>query len=125
MAPSRIRAYYIKSGFSHSLGQKLTVNGATLQIVLVNGFTPSAGQTFPILQWALESGTFGSVDISLAVLPAGLSWDVSGLKSGVEAVKRSTPASVAVPLPVWSMVLLQLLLLLANLSLWLSRNRYL
>ena len=55
----------------------------TLAVSLV-GFTPSAGQSFDILDWGSLSGTFAS--ISLPALP-GLAWDMSQLYStGVLAV---------------------------------------
>jgi hypothetical protein len=45
-------------------------------VSLINGFTPSAGQSFDILDWTALSGTFNTI-----TLPAlsGLMWNVSQL----------------------------------------------
>lgn len=57
----------------------------TLQVKLINGFTPAVGNTFDILDWTNKSGAFSS--ISLPVLPGSLTWDTSQLyTSGVLAV---------------------------------------
>jgi T5SS/PEP-CTERM-associated repeat protein len=53
----------------------LALDGA-LQIALINGFTPSAGQSFNLFDWSTASGTFDS--LQLPTLP-GLSWDTSQL----------------------------------------------
>jgi T5SS/PEP-CTERM-associated repeat protein len=50
--------------------------GGILQIPLINGFNPSAGQSFDLLNWGSISGTFSS--ISLPTL-AGLTWNTSQL----------------------------------------------
>jgi hypothetical protein len=102
---------------AYNYGQNLTINGAKLKIVLVNGttYTPVAGQSFPILSWATHSGTFSSIDTSQAVLPAGLSWDFSGLygvSGGVVAVSAPVAAGATqVPVPAWALVALGLGLL--------------
>jgi hypothetical protein len=94
----------------YSYSQNLTINGAKLKIVLVNGasYTPTAGQSFPILSWATHSGTFGSIDTSQAVLPAGLSWDFSGLygaSGGVVAITAPVAAvQNQVPAPAWALI---------------------
>jgi hypothetical protein len=53
----------------------LALNGA-LEVSLINGFIPSAGQSFNILDWGSLAGTFSSL-----VLPtlAGLIWNTSQL----------------------------------------------
>jgi hypothetical protein len=48
-----------------------------LKVSLVNSFTPSAGQTFDVLDWGTLSGTFSA--IQLPALSAGLSWNTSQL----------------------------------------------
>ena len=60
---------------------QIHVNGlleldGVLQISLINGFTPAAGQSFDVLDWTTLSGTFSSF-----VLPSsgGLTWDMSQL----------------------------------------------
>jgi len=47
-----------------------------LEVSLINGFTPSIGQTFDILNWGSLSGQF--VSLSLPALP-GAAWDTSQL----------------------------------------------
>lgn len=59
--------------------QTLDLNGATLEIVLFNGFVPAPGDRFDILNWGTLIGTFGVIDASRAVLPAPLVWDTSQL----------------------------------------------
>jgi T5SS/PEP-CTERM-associated repeat protein len=54
---------------------ELALDGA-LEVSLINGFIPSAGQTFNILDWGSLAGTFSS--ISLPTL-TGLSWNTSQL----------------------------------------------
>ncbi|HVT27734.1 MAG TPA: PEP-CTERM sorting domain-containing protein [Lacipirellulaceae bacterium] len=48
----------------------------TLQVVLMNGFMPSAGQSFDLFDWVSASGTFDT--LALPTL-AGLEWDTSQL----------------------------------------------
>lgn len=68
----------------------LVLNG-TLNVALVNGFTPAVSDTFQVLKFQAESGGFGT--LNLPSLPAGRAWDTSRLYSdGVLAV-GSTPAS--------------------------------
>jgi hypothetical protein len=57
------------------LGQ-LALDG-TLDVLLINGFTPVAGSSFDILNWGSLSGTFSS--IVLPTLGAGLTWNTSQL----------------------------------------------
>jgi autotransporter-associated beta strand protein len=69
---------------------RVIVNGAlarggTLNVTLWNGFTPTAGQSFDILDWGSASGTFSSV--VLPDLAPRLTWDTAALQSaGVIAV---------------------------------------
>ena len=51
--------------------------GGRLELSLINGFTPAAGNSFDILDWSSLSGTFSS--ISLPSLTAGLIWNTSQL----------------------------------------------
>jgi hypothetical protein len=53
--------------------------GGTLNVSLVNGFSPTAGNTFDILNWSTLTGTFST--IQLPSLAAGLSWSTSQLYS--------------------------------------------
>jgi len=52
----------------------------TLQVALLDGFLPAAGDTFTVLEFGALHGTFG--DIELPDLSAGRSWDTSALYSG-------------------------------------------
>ena len=57
----------------------------TLQISLTDGFNPSAGDSFDILDWGSLTGTFNS--LLLPSLAAGLTWNTSALyTSGVLSV---------------------------------------
>lgn len=58
-----------------SIAGDLALDGE-LEVSLINGFNPSAGQSFNILDWGSLAGTFSS--ISLPTL-AGLSWNTSQL----------------------------------------------
>ena len=49
---------------------------SALEVSLINGFTPSIGQTFDILNWGLLNGEFSS--LSLPALPSA-AWDTSQL----------------------------------------------
>ena len=49
---------------------------SALEVSLINGFTPSIGQTFDILNWGSLNGQFSS--LSLPALP-GRAWDTSQL----------------------------------------------
>ena len=51
--------------------------GGTLNVSLINGFAPVAGNSFDILDWSVLSGTFSS--IQLPALAGGLSWNTSQL----------------------------------------------
>jgi T5SS/PEP-CTERM-associated repeat protein len=77
----------ITAGSQHdklSIAGDLAFDGA-LEVALINGFTPTAGQSFNILDWlGTRTGTFSSLE-----LPAltGLAWDTSQLYTdGVLAV---------------------------------------
>jgi len=57
----------------------LTINSATLQVVLVSGFLPVYRDAFDIMNWGSLTGSFGTIDTSAATLPAPLQWDTSQL----------------------------------------------
>lgn len=54
----------------------LTLDG-TLQVALINGFGPSAGQSFNLFDWGSLIGTFDALD--LPMLTAGLMWNSAQL----------------------------------------------
>lgn len=62
-----------------SVNNTLTINGASLELVLINSFVPNFRQRFDVLDWGLLSGSFASIDTSAAVLPYPLQWDLSQL----------------------------------------------
>jgi hypothetical protein len=69
------------------VGGNLSLDG-TLRISLINGFTPSLGNSFDLLDWGAKNGSFSS--ILLPGLPASLAWDTSQLYSnGVLSVVGS------------------------------------
>jgi fibronectin-binding autotransporter adhesin len=53
---------------------QLSIGGA-LQVLLINGFVPSSGNSFNVLDWGTLAGTFSS--ISLPTLANGLTWNTS------------------------------------------------
>jgi hypothetical protein len=61
----------------------LALDGA-LEVSLINGFNPSVGQSFNILDWGSLAGTFASLNLPAL---AGLAWNTSQLyTSGVLSV---------------------------------------
>lgn len=57
----------------------------TLQLLFINGFMPTAGNSFNLLDWGSLSGTFSS--LSLPALAGGLTWNTSQLyTTGVVSV---------------------------------------
>lgn len=69
-------------------GGSMALAGA-LQVSLINGFTPAAGQSFNLFDWGSVSGTFSS--LTLPTL-SGLNWNTSQLyTTGVLSVAASIP----------------------------------
>ena len=56
-----------------SVQQTLISNNPNLTVVLINGFSPTPGARFDILDWSALGGTFGNIDFSQAALVDGLS----------------------------------------------------
>ena len=73
-----------------NVANTLTINGATLQVVLVNSYVPVAGQRFDILDWGTIVGSFGVIDTSAAPLTGGLFWDTTLLHTTGELVIGSS-----------------------------------
>ena len=97
------------SGYdSYTVGQTLTLQGATLNVTLGNGFVPAAGQSFQILSWKTLSGTFGT--LNLPPLGAGSAWNTGALyTTGTISVTGPVVTGGAAtdgPLPPWSFVAL-------------------
>ena len=71
----------------------VTITGSTLDITLLNGFEPKAGDIFDVLDWGSRAGTFGTVN--LPALTGALSWDTSSLyTAGVLSVGPVVPADL-------------------------------
>ncbi|MAT69109.1 MAG: hypothetical protein CMJ58_06240 [Planctomycetaceae bacterium] len=73
----------------------LSAAGGTLDVVLINAFTPAAGNVFDLFDW--NAGVLGSfATVNLPALNVGLSWDASDLYAGgtlaVTAVPEASPA---------------------------------
>lgn len=89
----------------YNVALSLRLNGPTLRVLLIGGFVPEAGQRFDILNWGSLTGTFGT--LQLPELPAGLSWDTSGLYvTGELQVQGPTSLDSDVPLPAWALLML-------------------
>ena len=61
------------------VANQLTINSATLEIILINGFVPAVGDRFDVMDWGSITGTFGTIDTSATSLPVPLVWDTSQL----------------------------------------------
>jgi hypothetical protein len=64
------------SGHDQIQASGLLALGGTLKVELINGFTPTSGQSFNLFDWASVAGTFSS--LSLPAL-SGLAWNTSQL----------------------------------------------
>lgn len=62
-----------------SVANTLTINGATLEVILIDGFDPQFGNVFDIMSWGSIAGTFGMLDIVAAPLAYPLARDTSQL----------------------------------------------
>ena len=70
------------AGSAAALNANLNVTGklslaGTLTVNLVNGFAPSVGQSFDLLDWGMRSGTFSS--LQLPALASPLAWSTNRL----------------------------------------------
>jgi hypothetical protein len=87
------------SQYDHLNFTNLIALDGTLQIDLINGFHPTAGDRFDLFDFAPGSETGGFSSLDLPALPAGLSWDTSALAtSGVLSVVPEPGASFLVVL---------------------------
>jgi hypothetical protein len=98
------------AGFQHDalhVGGDVTLDG-TLEVVLIDGFVPSTGQSFDLMDWGAVHGTFDHV--VLPDLSGTIQWDASQLYStGVISVDAVVPepataatAALALCLPLLS-----------------------
>jgi fibronectin-binding autotransporter adhesin len=82
----------------------ITLSGGTLRLALSNGYVPSVGATFDLLDWGGPlTGSFTSLD-----LPAGITWNTSNLYT------NGTLSVVAIPEPAALSLLLPGVILLTN-----------
>ncbi len=64
------------SGYDQLLVSGTLALGGTLNVSLINGFSPTAGQSFDILNWGILNGTFSTLNLPTI---AGLAWNTSQL----------------------------------------------
>jgi len=77
---TEIGGYTVCTKFDHiDVANQLTINSATLEVVLINGFEPVYRDRFDIMDWGSISGTFGTIDASAATLSYPLIWDTTQL----------------------------------------------
>jgi len=86
--------------------QSLTINGATLRLVLLDDYRPPSGARFDILDWGSVAGDFGRIDLAGARLPDGLAWDASRLLVDGTVAVIGLPAPTPVPVPGWAQAML-------------------
>ena len=68
------------SGYDQIQSTGTLVLGGALQLVLIDGFVPAAGQTFDLFNGPSVVGAFSSVQLPAV---AGLSWNASQLAAGI------------------------------------------
>lgn len=84
------------SGYDQLIVNGQVTLGGTLTVQLIDGFTPTAGESFQLIDPPSLTGTFGTLDF--ASLANGLQWNTSQLDaSGILSVTATPePASLAV-----------------------------
>lgn len=95
------------SGFDHfAVGGALQFGG-TLQLSLLGGFAPQAGQRFDLFDWGRSSsGRFAQLDLAAAPLADGLRWDASQLYVDGSLAVAAVPEPGSWPLLTGGLVLL-------------------
>ena len=63
-------------GYDQLQSSGALVFDGTLRVSLINGFTPTAGQSFNLFDWISQNGTFDTLDLPAL---AGLAWNTSAL----------------------------------------------
>ena len=80
-----------------------------LELRLLNGFVPAAGDGFDVLGWGAPEGTFGAVTLAAANLPDTLARDTAVLPQRgtlrVIAANAAPAATRAVPIPACALTL--------------------
>ena len=72
----------------------LTLLGGTLDVVLYNGFVPSYGNSFEVLQYGQLSGDFGTV--TYPALSGGLSWERTTSATAMTITVVPEPSTYAI-----------------------------
>lgn len=85
--------FLINSSKNSQLMPRLLIFNGTLKVVLLDGYTPAAGDSFTL--WNASSSFSGTPSLELPGLPEGLEWDTSALlaNEGVLKVVVSTGIS--------------------------------
>ena len=66
------------SSFDELIADALTLGpNSILNVALINGFTPTEGSTYDLLDFSSITGTFGTINLPL--LGGGLTWDTTNL----------------------------------------------
>jgi len=77
--------------YDHIDFDDVAIAGGVLEVRFTNGFIPSVGDAFPLLDWTTRVGSFERV-----ALPPGIEWDVDELYTqGVIAVPEPEGAALA------------------------------
>jgi hypothetical protein len=82
--------------------------GGLLEVVLLDGYAPQAGDVFDLFDWGALSGGFDDIDLAGAVLGEGLAWDLGRL------YVDGSLAVTAVPLPAAAWLMMGVLPLLRS-----------
>ena len=83
----------IARGFEHdvlNVHDQVVLNGGTLQVILMDGFTPANGDKFDILDFGSIAGSFDDL-----LLPEGR-WDTSNLLVNGTLLRIPEPCTVSV-----------------------------
>jgi MYXO-CTERM domain-containing protein len=83
------------SGYDQIIANGGISLGGTLTVQLINGFTPTAGESFQLIDPSSISGAFSTLD--LAALSSGLQWNTSLLDTSgvISVVATPEPAALA------------------------------
>jgi len=89
------------SGYDRFTADEFVIEGATLELRLLDGYVPAPDARFEVLVFQSLSGGFGRVDTSQALLPDRGAWDVDALLSTGELrmAQGDAPTPAQVPLP--------------------------
>jgi autotransporter-associated beta strand protein len=77
MTPGGILNAELGSAYDRIVASGNVALAGTLNVSLINGFSPAAGNAFNILDWGTVAGSFNT--LNLPSLGGGLTWDISQL----------------------------------------------